>query len=1181
VQSGSESLPTPILRFLLLSLVVMSIHATAPAAAATTATTTTFLIAGQPAAGLLQAGDGNFYATSGASVQTCASDPGEVCAYIFRATPEGVAAIFHAFEPAESEVGTNLDGFKPTSLFVGADGNLYGSCQLGGPGGAGTIFKLLLTGSSAGNVTVLKSFSGTEPGYQPVALIQGADRNFYWTNGIGIYRLTSDGAVSPVYEYPTDPVNGTIPMGTGANSLVQGSDGNLYITESTQPKTNVLDPNIGAVAQLTLSGNLTTLHSFATDGSEGKLPNGPLVQASDGNFYGVTTYSGSNQGPGVAFQVTPGGGFTMLHKFNGTSDGNYTNPLLTLGSDGNLYGTTQLGGDTTSTQCMTVGCGTFYQLTPAGSLTTLHNFEGGAAKTTAVADDPKVDGEIPQASLVQTNGGFFYGTTLGGKIADVTASPTVFKSSLTPAVPAPITVLFNPSQVAPGEAAKLTWTVKNAFSLTAQQCVASVVGGAQGADSQGVWNGKVQAGKLVDGVYTGSTTITPSKAGAYSFALTCGGTESGFGTLKVSGPVLQIRTTALPGGSVGKQYPQFSLDVVGGEEPYHWSLQGALPKGLSFDSSSGSLNGTPLQYGKFPLLFGVVDSETPQQQASTSLILTVQDTLKLSGTYPTAKYQMPYSGGLTVTGGVPPYQWKVVSTGVDSLPDGFTFNTSTGVISGSSKSAYGQFGLTIQVTDSENPKAEVTEHELFTIQPPDLKITSSTFLPSALQGKYYTAALTATGGVPPYSWTTNQPLPPGLTLSSTGVLSGVPTRWSGEGYDHLSISVTDSANPPISVSGYPELHIDTDLKITLESLPTARVGEVYSVALTATGGVSPLTWDLSYSKPFPGSIALVPPTEPDGVWLLQANLTDADNAVVTLTVSDSEKTPASDKVVYAFTVLPTLQPTTTILSSSNRALGTGESVTFTATAASRESGAPSPTGQMIFSSDGATLGTAALDAKGNASFTTSFAHSGVYRVTATYSGSSTYAASTSAAVTETVVTPEVSAAISPNHLHIATGSSGQLQITLTPSADYTGTVHFSCGALPAHVSCTFAPPTLTIAAGSGPVVDILTVSTDSTQTAMNLQQGREGPRDILAVMTAFCFPGSLAALLGLSGRKRTPKRLRKGGLITIFLLLCAGTLSGCHSGVQNITPTGTYTIPVTFSVTGGTPHTINATVIIV
>ena len=237
-------------------------------------------------------------------------------------------------------------------------------------------------------------------------MIQGADGDFYFTNGAGIYRLSSDGTVSTVYEYPVDGKTGAYPMGDNANSLVQGSDGNLYITQTIAPQKTASDARTGAIGQLTLNGQFTILHAFADDGSEGiPNPGGPLVQAADGAFYGVTRFSGPNnqQHPGVAFQVTAGGGFTVLHQFNGTSEGNFTNPTLTLGSDGNLYGTTQIGGDTDSDNCKPLGCGTLYQLKRSGLLTTLHNFEGGEATSTVVADNPQVDGELPQPALVQNS----------------------------------------------------------------------------------------------------------------------------------------------------------------------------------------------------------------------------------------------------------------------------------------------------------------------------------------------------------------------------------------------------------------------------------------------------------------------------------------------------------------------------------------------------------------------------------------------------------------------------------------------------------------------------------------------------------------------------------------------------------------------------------------------------------
>ena len=333
-----QSLPS------LLLLVALATALTVPLQAQTTAVTTTVAIGG-PGEGMLQAGDGNFYSPSQPFFVACGDDPTQLCAYIYKMTPKGVASIFYTFQrlPASGGAGIltiNKDGLWPVALFVGEDGNLYGACRYDGPLGAGTIFRIAL---ADGTLTVLKSFKAGDPGYIPLALIQGADGDFYFTNGIGIYRLTSDGTVSAVYEYPVDGTGGG-----SADSIVQGSDGDLYITQSVQPNKNPADPNTGAILRLTLSGQPTILHAFASDGSEGDGPGGPLVQGSDGGFYGVTRFSGNAQKPGMAFRVDAGHGFMVLQKFNGTDEGNRPNPGLIVGSDTNLYGTTLIGGDTTS-----------------------------------------------------------------------------------------------------------------------------------------------------------------------------------------------------------------------------------------------------------------------------------------------------------------------------------------------------------------------------------------------------------------------------------------------------------------------------------------------------------------------------------------------------------------------------------------------------------------------------------------------------------------------------------------------------------------------------------------------------------------------------------------------------------------------------------------------------------------
>ena len=124
----------------------------------------------------------------------------------------------------------------------------------------------------------------------------------------------------------------------------------------------------GTVFKITPSGTLTTLHSF--DGSDGVRPFAALVQATDGNFYGTTVLGGNDNchlGYGTIFKITPTGTLTTLHSFDGP-EGRYPSATLIQTRDGNLYGTTGNGGANLD--------GTVFKITPSGTLTTLHSFDG-------------------------------------------------------------------------------------------------------------------------------------------------------------------------------------------------------------------------------------------------------------------------------------------------------------------------------------------------------------------------------------------------------------------------------------------------------------------------------------------------------------------------------------------------------------------------------------------------------------------------------------------------------------------------------------------------------------------------------------------------------------------------------------------------------------------------------------
>jgi uncharacterized repeat protein (TIGR03803 family) len=174
--------------------------------------------------------------------------------------------------------------------------------------------------------------------------------------------------------------------------LVQASDGNFYGTTYGGGAKNG-----GTTFKITPNGVLSTLYSFCSlaNCADGTAPTAGLVQATDGNFYG-TTYSGGQFADGTVFRITSSGTLTTLYSFcskAGCTDGYSPFAGLVQAKDGNFYGTTDQGGAN--------GFGTVFQITAAGTLTTLHSFS-------------VTDGTYPHAGLVQASDGNFYGTTVGG-----------------------------------------------------------------------------------------------------------------------------------------------------------------------------------------------------------------------------------------------------------------------------------------------------------------------------------------------------------------------------------------------------------------------------------------------------------------------------------------------------------------------------------------------------------------------------------------------------------------------------------------------------------------------------------------------------------------------------------------------------------------------------------------------
>lgn len=268
-------------------------------------------------------------------------------------------------------------------------------------------------------------------------------------------------------------------------------------------------------------------------------------------------------------------------------------------------------------------------------------------------------------------------------------------------------------------------------------------------------------------------------------------------TITVTLGPLAITPAALPTGALTETYPSASLNATGGLPPYTWSITsatGTFPPGLTLNSSSGAISGTPTTAGTYNFTAQVKDSTNATITGNFTIQVNAALAITTSSPLPAGTQGTSYSDTFAATGGVPNYTWSVVSPGTGSLPAGLSLSTS-GQLSGI-PTASGTFTFTVQVTDSFG-YSTTANLSLTLAAAPTLSVTTSGSLPSGTVNTAYPASqLNATGGIQPYSWVVvtpgTGPLPPGLTLSSGGQITGTPTA---TGTYPFTVQVTDSATP--------------------------------------------------------------------------------------------------------------------------------------------------------------------------------------------------------------------------------------------------------------------------------------------------------------------------------------------------------------------------------------------------
>lgn len=361
---------------------------------------------------------------------------GEVgCGVIFEVPATGGQKVIHTF--------TGMDGWAPSGTMASdTSNNFYGTTTLGGnlkltcaplakPQGCGVVFKL---NKVTGKFAVLHTFAGGDDGGEPYGVVRDSAGNLYGTTFLGgdsgcgnngtcgtIYKVSASGVHTVLYSF-TGGNDGGLPI-----SVIRDNNGNLYgMTlvggDLSCQAGSASGSGCGTVFEFTAAGTLKVLHAF-TGGKDGQndsavaASNAGLLRNSAGALFGTSPLGGLQDcsgypGCGVVFKVTSSGKQTVLHSFNGGSNGSQPTYSLTSDSAGNLYSTATLGGDV-GAQCPG-GCGTVFKLDPStGQFTNLYSFTGNQ------------DGFNP-TNLTSDAAGNLYGETTGGG-GNFGSAGTIFK----------------------------------------------------------------------------------------------------------------------------------------------------------------------------------------------------------------------------------------------------------------------------------------------------------------------------------------------------------------------------------------------------------------------------------------------------------------------------------------------------------------------------------------------------------------------------------------------------------------------------------------------------------------------------------------------------------------------------------------------------------------------------------
>ncbi|MBI4906763.1 MAG: BACON domain-containing protein [Acidobacteria bacterium] len=583
-------------------------------------------------------------------------------------------------------------------------------------------------------------------------------------------------------------------------------------------------------------------------------------------------------------------------------------------------------------------------------------------------------------------------------------------------------------------------------------------------------------------------------------------------------PTFAISGTVNATAVVNASYSSSALATVGGVSPVTWSLfAGSLPPGLSLDSTSGAITGTPTTTGTYVFTVRAVDS-TPLTATSLQTINVYAALSVTTNTLSATTVGATYNQTLASSGGTTPKTWSIAS---GSLPAGLSLNASTGAITGTA-SAAGTASFTAQVACCTTATGSGALSILVNPAPS----ISTTTLPGGPMNVAYSQQLSGSGGTGGLTWTLfSGALPAGLTLSTGGLISGTPTasgtaNFTVRAQDTLAVYAQQSLS--ITVSDQPS--------ITTSSFAAATVGGAVNTSLASTGGTSPYSYQV-LSGSLPTGVTL----NPSGT--LSGTPAASGTFDFTIQVTDSASSTGTRALSWTVNPAPSVSPSTM----SAATVGGAYTATFSATGG---------TGSITFSAIGLPAG---LNISTGGVVSGTPTASGAFNVTITAQDSNGVQGNVNISFTVNPA-PSISTTSLPNGLLngaysqqlVGSGGTGSLSWTLL------------AGSLPAGLTLSTGGLIGGTAAASGTAN--FTVKAQDTYGIFAQQVLSITIADPPSITTSSFAPATVGgavntALAATSGQSPYTYQVLSGSLPTGIVLNSNGTLSGTPSasGVFNFT----------------------------